>query len=187
MLKHMLEYYFDEKRTAVFVDGANLWHTAGAMRFTVDFRLFKEFFAEYFDLVRIYYYTAIQEDPGGHQQLRSLVDWLSFNEYALVTKMAKTYRSLGTERIKGNMDVEIAVDIVRMAPKLDVIILFSGDGDFCAAVKAAQDQGARVFVVSTITTQPPMVADELRKQADGFIDLSELVQRIRRSADVAKR
>lgn len=187
MLPSILNYNFDEHRTAVFIDGANLWHTANSMDFKVDFDGLREFLDEHFHLRRMYYYTAIHEDEVGHQNVRKLVDWLSFNGYAVVTKMAKTYRSQTTERIKGNMDIELVVDMVRMAPKLDLIILFSGDGDFCAAVKAAQDQGARVLVVSTITTSPPMVADTLRKQADGFIDLSDLVPHIRRSADVAKR
>jgi len=78
------------------------------------------------------------------------------------------------------MDIELAVNALDMAPHLDLMVLFSGDGDFRSLVESIQRKGVRVAVVSTISTQPPMVADELRRQADEFIDLAHLIQRIGR-------
>jgi uncharacterized LabA/DUF88 family protein len=110
-----------------------------------------------------------------------LIDWLDYNGYAVVTKPAKEFvDSLGRRKVKGNMDIELAVDAMEMAGTIDHIVLFSGDGDFRSLVEAVQRRGVRVSVVSTITTQPPMVADELRRQADEFIDLVQLVGKIGR-------
>ena len=80
----------------------------------------------------------------------------------------------GRRRVKGNMDIELAIDVMEMAEKVDHIVIFSGDGDFRRLVEAVQRKGRRVSVVSTIRTQPPMIADELRRQADNFIELEEL-------------
>ena len=77
----------------------------------------------------------------------------------------------GRRRVKGNMDIELAIDVMEMADRIDHIVIFSGDGDFRRLVEAVQRRGRRVSVVSTIRTQPPMVADELRRQADNFIEL----------------
>jgi uncharacterized LabA/DUF88 family protein len=79
------------------------------------------------------------------------------------------------------MDIELAVDAMELAEHLDHIVLFSGDGDFRTLVEALQHKGKRVSVVSTLTTQPPMVADELRRQADQFIDLADLQKDICRT------
>ncbi|HZJ11822.1 MAG TPA: NYN domain-containing protein, partial [Methyloceanibacter sp.] len=94
----------------------------------------------------------------------------------------------GRKKIKGNMDIELAVDAMLLAEHLDHLVLFSGDGDFRSLVEALQFQGKRVSVVSTLTTNPPMVADELRRQADQFIDLANLQNEIGRDpADRAQR
>ena len=84
----------------------------------------------------------------------------------------------GRRKVKGNMDIELAVDAMELAGHVDQIVLFSGDGDFRPLVEAVQRRGVRVTVVSTISSQPPMVADELRRQADAFIDLVELQSKI---------
>ncbi len=113
--------------------------------------------------------------------MRPLVDWLDYNGYTMVTKPLKEFRSsAGGRKFKGNMDVEIAVDVMEVAPHVDYIVLISGDGDFRRLVEAVQRRGIRVAVVSTIRTQPPMIADELRRQADFFIDLAELQSLIAR-------
>ena len=78
------------------------------------------------------------------------------------------------------MDIELAVTAMEMATHIDHMVLFSGDGDFRSLVEAVQRQGVRVSVVSTVATQPPMVADELRRQADEFVDLTQLMARIGR-------
>ncbi len=125
-------------------------------------------------LLRAFYYTALLENEE-YSPIRPLVDWLNYNGYAMVTKPAKEYTdSMGRRKVKGNMDIELAVDAMELAPRLDHIVLFSGDGDFRPLVESLQRQGCRVSVVSTIRSQPPMIADELRRQADNFIELDAL-------------
>ena len=78
------------------------------------------------------------------------------------------------------MDIELAVDAMEIAPHIDLMVLFSGDGDFRSLVEAMQRRGVRVVVVSTVSTQPPMIAQELRRQADEFIDIISLRSEIGR-------
>lgn len=172
----------DIERIALFIDGANLYATAKSLGFDIDYkRLLKEFQGRG-RLIRAFYYTALVEDQE-YSSIRPLIDWLDYNGYAVVTKPAKEFvDSLGRRKIKGNMDIELAVNAMEMADHLDHIVLFSGDGDFRSLVEAVQRKGVRVSVVSTITTQPPMVADELRRQADEFVDLVQLVNKIGRDA-----
>jgi len=170
----------DPERIAVFIDGANLYATAKSLGFDIDYkRLLKEFHSRG-RLVRAFYYTALVEDQE-YSSIRPLIDWLDYNGYAVVTKPAKEFvDALGRRKVKGNMDIELAVDAMEMADHVDHIVLFSGDGDFRSLVEAVQRKGVRVSVMSTITTQPPMVADELRRQADEFVDLAHLVNKIGR-------
>ncbi len=170
----------DIERIALFIDGANLYATAKSLGFDIDYkRLLKEFHSRG-RLVRAFYYTALVEDQE-YSSIRPLIDWLDYNGYAVVTKPTKEFvDSLGRRKVKGNMDIELAVDAMEMAEHLDHIVLFSGDGDFRSLVEALQRKGVRVSVVSTITTHPPMVADELRRQADEFVDLIHLSSKIGR-------
>ena len=172
--------FYPQERTALFIDGANLYSSTKALGFDIDFRKLLDHFAKQGQLVRAFYYTALLEDQE-YSPLRPLVDWLDYNGYSVVTKPAKEYTdAMGRRKIKGNMDMEIAVDAMEMADRLDHVILFSGDGDFRRLVEALQRKGTRVTVVSTIRTQPPMVGDELRRQADNFLELQELVPEIQR-------
>lgn len=175
----------EQERIALFIDGANLYATAKSLGFDIDYkRLLKEFQARG-KLIRAFYYTALVEDQE-YSSIRPLVDWLDYNGYSVVTKPTKEFvDSFGRRKVKGNMDIELAVDAMEMAPFLDHIVLFSGDGDFRSLVEALQRKGVRVSVVSTNTTQPPMVADELRRQADEFIDIIQLAPKIGR--DLADR
>jgi uncharacterized LabA/DUF88 family protein len=175
----------DQDRIALFIDGANLYATAKSLGFDIDYkRLLKEFQARG-KLIRAFYYTALVEDQE-YSSIRPLVDWLDYNGYSVVTKPTKEFiDSFGRRKVKGNMDIELAVDAMEMADHLDQIVLFSGDGDFRSLVEAVQRKGVRVSVVSTNTTQPPMVADELRRQADEFIDIIQLAPKIGR--DLADR
>jgi uncharacterized LabA/DUF88 family protein len=167
-------------RIALFIDGANLYATAKSLGFDIDYkRLLREFQGKG-KLIRAFYYTALVEEQE-YSSIRPLIDWLDYNGYAVVTKPTKEFvDSMGRRKVKGNMDIELAVDAMEMAEHLDEIVLFSGDGDFRSLVEALQRKGVRVSVVSTITTQPPMVADELRRQADEFIDLVHLISKIGR-------
>jgi uncharacterized LabA/DUF88 family protein len=170
----------DMEKIALFIDGANLYATAKSLGFDIDYkRLLKEFHSRG-RLIRAFYYTALVEDQE-YSSIRPLIDWLDYNGYAVVTKPAKEFvDSLGRRKVKGNMDIELAVDAMEMAEHVDHIVLFSGDGDFRSLVEAVQRRGVRVSVVSTVTTQPPMVADELRRQADEFLDLIQLANKIGR-------
>ena len=172
---------FDEReKIALFIDGANLYATAKALGFDIDYRrLLKEFSAKGY-LLRALYYTALAEDQE-YSSIRPLIDWLDYNGYKVVTKPTKEFfDSTGRRKVKGSMDIELAVDAMELAEHVDHIVLFSGDGDFRSLVEAIQRKGRKVSVVSTLQTQPAMVADELRRQADHFIDLSTLSSRIAR-------
>jgi uncharacterized LabA/DUF88 family protein len=161
-------------RTALFIDGANLYSAAKGLAFDIDYRKLLDEFRKRGRLIRAYYYTALVEDQD-FSPIRPLVDWLDYNGYTLVTKPAKEYTdATGRRRFKGDMDVEIAVDMVQLAGNLDHAFLFSGDGDFLPAVDAVQRKGVRVSVISTIKSNPPMVADDLRRAADNFVDLADL-------------
>lgn len=175
-----MDMYPDE-RMALFIDGANLHASARALGFDIDFRTLLELFASRGRLVRALYYTALFEVED-HSPVRPLVDWLEYNGYTVITKPAKEFTdAMGTRKIKGNMDIEIAIDMMELARRVDRIVLFSGDGDFRRLVEAVQRAGVRVGVVSTLRTSPPMVADELRRQADEFIELAEIAPEIARA------
>ena len=162
------------ERIALFIDGSNLYATAKSIDFDIDYKRLLEFFKEQSNFIRAYYYTALIDDQE-YSPIRPLVDWLDYNGYTMVTKPTKEFTdSAGRRKIKGNMDIEIAIDMMELADKLDHMVLFSGDGDFRRVVEAAQAKGARVSVISTVKSNPPMCADELRRQADQFIDIVEL-------------
>jgi uncharacterized LabA/DUF88 family protein len=169
-----------QEKIAVFIDGANLYATSKALGFDIDYRkMLKEFQGRGL-LVRAFYYTALVEDQE-YSSIRPLVDWLDYNGYTVVTKAAREFTdSMGRRKIKGNMDIELAVDAMELSPHIDQMILFSGDGDFRSVVEAVQRRGVRVSVISTVTTQPPMVSDDLRRQADEFIDLASMQGKIGR-------
>jgi uncharacterized LabA/DUF88 family protein len=165
---------------ALFIDGANLYATAKAVGFDIDYRRLLKEFQSRGPLLRAFYYTAILEDQE-YSSIRPLVDWLDYNGYTVVTKATKEFVDAnGRRKFKGSMDVELAVDAMEIAARIDQMVLFSGDGDFRPLVEAVQRRGVRVTVVSTISSQPPMIADELRRQADIFIDLVELRPKIAR-------
>jgi uncharacterized LabA/DUF88 family protein len=172
--------FYPEERMALFIDGANLYASARALGFDVDYKNLLQHFAGKGRLLRAFYYTALVEDQE-YSPIRPLIDWLDYNGYTLVTKPTKEFTdSMGRRKIKGNMDIELAIDVMEMTEHVDHIVLFSGDGDFRCLVEAAQRRGTRVTVVSTFRSSPPMVADELRRQADNFIDLQDLASIIAR-------
>jgi uncharacterized LabA/DUF88 family protein len=180
--------FYPEERIALFIDGANLHAAARALGFDIDYKRLLQLFGEKGRLIRAFYYTALIEDQE-YSPLRPLVDWLDYNGYTMVTKPTKEYTdAMGRRKVKGNMDIELAIDVMEMAQYLDHIVLFSGDGDFRRLVDAVQKKGVRVTVVSTIRSAPPMVADELRRQADVFVELQDLAPQImRHREDVPQR
>lgn len=174
--------FYPNERMALFIDGANLYATAKSLGFDIDYKRLLTMFREKGNLIRALYYTALAEDQE-YSSIRPLIDWLDYNGYSMVTKPTKEFTDAsGRRKIKGNMDIELAVDAMELAEHLDHIVLFSGDGDFRSLVEALQYKGKRVSVVSTLATHPPMVADELRRQADQFIDIADLENEICRNA-----
>ena len=173
--------FYPEERVGLFIDGANLYATARALSFDIDYKRLLELFQGKGRLVRAIYYTALVEDQE-YSPIRPLIDWLDYNGYTMVTKPTKEFTdSAGRRKIKGNMDIELAIDMLEMAEHLDHVVLFSGDGDFRRLVEAVQRRGRRVTVISTVRSQPSMVADELRRQADSFVDLVQLQPEIERA------
>lgn len=164
----------ETERFCIFIDGANLYSAARGLGFDIDYKKLLELFRKQGRMVRAFYYTALFDDHE-YSPIRPLVDWLDYNGYTMITKPAKEFTDAqGHRKIKGNMDMELAIDMLQMADHLEHVVLFSGDGDFRRLTEAVQHKGVRVTVVSTIRTQPPMIADELRRQADHYIDLMEL-------------
>jgi uncharacterized LabA/DUF88 family protein len=169
-------------RIALFIDGPNLYATAKTLGFDIDYKRMLKEFQSRGALLRAFYYTVVIEDQE-FSSIRPLIDWLDYNGYTVVTKATKEFiDASGRRRVKGNMDIELAVDAMELAEHIDQMVLFSGDGDFRSLVEAVQRRGVRVTVISTISSQPPMIADELRRQADVFIDLVELRSKVGRDS-----
>ena len=172
--------FYKTERLALFIDGANLYAAGKTLGVEVDYRKLLEEFRRRGQLVRAYYYTALIENDD-YSPIRPLVDWLQYNGFKVVTKPAKEFTdSTGRRRIKGVMDVGIAVDMLNLTPHVDHVVLFSGDGDLTRLVEAVQERGVRVSVVSSVKTSPPMIADELRRAADTFIELADLAELVGR-------
>jgi uncharacterized LabA/DUF88 family protein len=178
--------FYPQERIGLFIDGSNVYAAARALNFDIDYRRLLDVFAAKGRLIRAFYYTALIDDQE-YSPIRPLIDWLDYNGYTMVTKPTKEFTdAMGRRKIKGNMDIELAIDVMEMAERLDHVVLFSGDGDFRRLVEAVQRRGVRVSVVSTIRSQPPMIADELRRQADTFLELQDLqasIARIPQSRD----
>ncbi|MFN0217504.1 MAG: NYN domain-containing protein [Hyphomicrobium sp.] len=171
-------HFYPTERIALFIDGANLYATAKSLGFDIDYKRLLGMFRQKGQLIRALYYTALAEEQE-YSSIRPLIDWLDYNGFTMVTKPTKEFTdAAGRRKIKGNMDIELAVDAMRLADNLDHLVIFSGDGDFRSLVAALQQKGKRVSVISTLQTQPPMVADELRRQADQFIDLADLENQV---------
>jgi uncharacterized LabA/DUF88 family protein len=168
-------------KLALLIDGPNLHAAAKLLGFDIDYKRLLTEFQSRGTLLRAFYYTTIIEDQE-YSTIRPLIDWLDYNGYTVVTKATKEFTDAsGRRKVKGNMDIELAVDALELADHVDQIVLFSGDGDFRSLVEALQRRGVRVTVVSTISSQPPMIADELRREADAFTDLVELRSKISRA------
>lgn len=172
---------FDQReKIALFIDGANLYATSKSLGFDIDYKKMLKYFQSQGYLLRAYYYTALIEDQE-YSSIRPLIDWLDYNGYRVVTKPTKEFvDSAGRRKVKGNMDLELAIDAMELSETVDHLVLFSGDGDFRTLVEALQRRGRKVSVVSTVATQPAMIADDLRRQADHFLELTQLKQHIGR-------
>ncbi len=177
------------EKTAILIDGANLYKAARNLGFDIDYKRLLAIAQEQSQLVRAYYFTAMQEDRDqDYSPLRPLVDWLDYNGYTMITKLARNYTDAqGKKRFRGSIDVELTVEMMSLSDRLDHIVLFTGNGDFRRVVEAVQARAVRVTVVSTMKSSPPMASDELRRQADSFLELTTLEKQIGRSGGGAPR
>lgn len=174
---------YKQERVALFIDGANIYAAVRSLELDIDYKRLLNLFSSNCQLIRALYYTALSEDQE-FSPIRPLVDWLDYNGYTIVTKPTKEFTDMeGRRKIKGNMDIELTIDVMEMADRLDHVIIFSGDGDFRRLAEAVQRKGTRVTVVSTMKSSPPMIADELRRQADNFLELQDLAAEITRDGD----
>ena len=169
------------EKTVIFIDGSNFYAAARALGMDIDYARMRAHFAQDTNLLRVCYYTALPEDQE-YSPLRPLIDWLDYNGYSVISKLTREFTDpeTGKRRVKGNMDMEIALDMLRLTPYIDHAILFSGDGDFCRLLEDVQSSGVRVSVVSTTRTSPPMAADSLRRMADNFIEMEHIRELITR-------
>lgn len=166
--------FYKDERLAVLIDGANLYAASRSLGFDVDFKSLRQEFARRGKLVRIGYYNSVVESEE-FTPLRPLLDWLDYNGFKVVTRPTREIvDGTGRRRVKGNLELHIAVDAMELAERVDHLVLFAGDGDYRTLLTAVQRRGVRVTVVSSIRTQPALISDELRRQADGFIELAEL-------------
>jgi uncharacterized LabA/DUF88 family protein len=171
------------EKTALFIDGSNFYAATRLLNMDIDYANLHKFFSQDTNLIRAYYYTALPED-NEFSPLRPLIDWLDYNGFAVISKLTREYidPETGKKRTKGNMDMELALDMLKLAPHIDHAVLFSGDGDFCRLLEDVQGMGVRVSVVSTTKTSPPMAADSLRRMADIFVEMENLRDYIARPA-----
>lgn len=177
--------FYKDERLAVLIDGANLYAASRLLGFEVDFKLLRQEFSRRGKLVRIGYYNSVTEGDD-FTPLRPLLDWLDYNGFRVVTRPTReVVEASGRRRVKGNLEVHIAVDAMEIADRVDHMVLFAGDGDFRTLIAALQRRGVRVTVISTIRTQPALVSDDLRRQADAFVELAELQGLISRPARVS--
>lgn len=178
--KDPIMHFDPQERLGLFIDGAHLYGASRNLGFDVDYKNLLGFFRRQARLVRASYYTSLLENDD-YSPLRPLVDWLGYNGYAVITKPAREFTdAAGRRRVRGDISVEMTVDVLSLAPRLDHAVIFAGDGDLRRMVEGAQQLGLRISVLSTIRTQPGMIADELRRQADQFIDLADIAPDITR-------
>ena len=111
------------EKIALFIDGANLYATAKSLGFDIDYKRLLREFQSRGNLLRAFYYTAVIEDQE-YSSIRPLIDWLDYNGYTVVTKATKEFvDQTGRRKVKGNMDIELAVDAMELAPHIDHMVL----------------------------------------------------------------
>lgn len=167
-----------DQRFAVFIDGSNFHASTKALSFDVDFEKLLRIMRESGHLVRAYYYTALPDNNTEYSPIKRIADWLDYNGYTVVSKPWRDFTNseTGQRRIKGNMDMELALDMIKLANHVEHVVLFSGDGDFCRLLQEVQDKGVSVTVISS----NKLVADTLRRQADDFIEVNQIRHLIER-------
>lgn len=165
---------FGPGRFAMIIDGESLQCVLRTIGADIDFRkLLGMFFGRSFLVCAMYYAITSDGEPTGR---RALLDWLEYNGYRVHEKRGRSStESVGSRACKSGVSLELAVDVLDMAPRIDNLVLFSGDGDLAPAVRAVQRKGICVSAVSTLASKPPLIADRLRRQVDRFFDLRDLM------------
>lgn len=173
------------ERVAAFIDGPNFYAAAKNAGVDTDFKKLRAHLGDNSQFVRAYYYTPVS-DTEEFSPVKPLVDWLGYNGFQMVTKPLKEYTDAeGRKKTKGSMNVELTINAMELADKVDHIILFSGDGELAPMIEAVQRKGVRVTVVSSKDGNQSMISDDLRRQADAFVDLSSLSSTFGRGAGSA--
>lgn len=167
-----------EERIGLFVDGIGLHHAADVLQLRVDFKRLLALFRQRGRLVRAHYYTVSLQDAGPNPQ-KPLLDWLTFNGFTVVTRKAMDSDESANALA---LAVNISVDAMQLAANLDRIVLVSQCRELQRLIEVLKIMGRNVSVVSTLRHH--MVADELRRQADEFLDLEDLRPIL--SADVSE-
>ena len=152
------------KNVAMFVDVANMYYAARGQDVDVDYVALLKHAAKGRDLIRAYAYTGL--DPENENQ-RKFIDFLAKNGYKPVIK---DIRKFGDGRMKANLDIELVVDLFRLADRMDIAVIVSGDGDFAPAIRALQDKGVRCEVISF----KPNTSSDLIAVADEFMDIMKI-------------
>lgn len=178
-------------RTLVLIDGANTYQSSKHLGFDIDYKELHEMFRRHTKLLRIYYFTVFLEnqEENVYNVLKPLTDWMSYNNYSVVTKLVKSLDS-PKHRAKSPLfiDVELTTTALQQLPNYDTVVIFSGDGDFTFLSETLKNYGKRVIVVGTLSNAPSIIADSLRRSADYVIFLEELDKTIQRNPNlVAKR
>jgi uncharacterized LabA/DUF88 family protein len=164
----------DDQRTALFIDGPNLFMAAKLLQTQIDYRSLLTHFNENSNLLRASYYSTVVETPGDQYiSLTPLLDFLDYNGYTVVKKMSREYTDAqGNRKAKNHtMKVEMTIDMIELAPRLDHVVLFSGDGDLLMLVDTLKRKGVRTTIVSTVHGETPVISDDMRRIGDSFVDL----------------
>ena len=165
---------YEDERCAVFIDGSSIYRICRSLDVEIDYRALRNIFADAGRLVQARYYTTVLGDQS-YLSIRPLIDWLSYNGFVVVTRTIRAGQDAGEDgRSEGGIGIELAVDVIEMASRLDHVILFTGNGDFVRLIQLLQRRTVRTTVVATVNGASSMVSDELRRQADRFVDLRAL-------------
>jgi len=161
------------KKIAIFVDGSNFGQALKLAGFYVDYQKMREYFASYGELVGSYYFTALPP-RGEHTTIRPLLDALQYKGWKLVSKETTVNQD---GKMKGNMDIEIVIQGIRLLDNEAItdLVLLSGDGDFVSFTDYLRDNGVRVTAISHHThDRTNMTADSLRQSVHEFINLKDI-------------
>ena len=174
--------FYKNEKVAVLIDGAYLYALSRNLDFDIDYNRLLKWIGMRGQLLRASYYTVIQEDQE-YSPIRPLVDWLDYNGFKVITKTSKEDNTLHIRKKRPDIHVELSVDAMAIAKDVDHILLCAGDSDFTHLVKVLQTQGVRTSLFGTIQTSGQITSDELRRHADYFIEMKDIISDICRDSN----